>query len=186
GNESVADADITGSNITTAGGTEGATNSSVLTGATFTEANPGDHTPDFTAVITWGDGNTSSGFITYSGGTYTVAGSHTYVDEGTYPISIAISDDGGSPTSITGTATVSDATLNGSNVTTAGGTEGAANRSVLSGPTFAVANPGDHTADFTAVISWGDGSTSSGLISYSVGTYTVSGSHTYVDEGTYP
>ena len=39
----------------TVGGTQRITNSSVLSGATFTDANAGDHSADMTAVITWGD-----------------------------------------------------------------------------------------------------------------------------------
>src|SRR5207253_7591099 len=35
-------------------------------------------TSDFSAIINWGDGNTSIGTITESGSTYTVKGSHTY------------------------------------------------------------------------------------------------------------
>ena len=188
GTATVADAALTGSSVTTAGGTEGATNSSVLAGATFTDANPGNHTADFTATITWGDGGaTSAGVVSYSAGVYTVAGSHTYAEEGSYSISISVLDDGGSTATITGTATVADAALTGSSVTTAGGTEGATNSSVLVGATFTDANPGNHTADFTATITWGDGgATSTGVVSYSAGTYTVAGSHTYADEGSYP
>ena len=76
----------------------------VLSGATFTDANPGNHTSDFTATITWGDGDPSSpGTVTYdnSSGAYTVNGSHTYAAEGSYPISIAVVDVGGSTATIT-------------------------------------------------------------------------------------
>src|SRR6185295_16969694 len=139
----VGDADLTGSNTATAGGTEGATDSSVLAGATFTDANPGDHTEDFTATIHWGDGQDSAGAVSYSGGVYTVDGTHTYAEEGSYSITIDVADtlDGGtSTTTITGTATVGDADLTGSNTATAGGTEGATDSSVLAGATFTDAN----------------------------------------------
>src|SRR5207244_1950903 len=146
---------LTGSTSAAAAGTEGVTNSSVLSGATFTDAFAGDHTADFTATITWGDGSaTSTGTVTYSNGSYTVAGSHTYADEGTYGISIAVVDVGGSKATITGTAKVGDATLTGSTGAAAGGTEGATNSSVLSGATFTDAYAGDHTTDFTATITW--------------------------------
>src|SRR5262249_54031420 len=107
----VADAALTGSSSATAFGTENSTNSSVLSGATFTDANPGNHTGDFTATIHWGDLSTSTGVVSYSGGSYSVAGSHTYSEEGSYSISIDIVDDGGSTATITGTATVADAGL---------------------------------------------------------------------------
>src|SRR5205807_799348 len=161
--------------------------------------NPGNNTPDFTATITWGDlGPTSLGTVSYSGGTYTVAGSHTYAEEGSYSISINVLDDGGQTALITGTPTVGDAALTGSSTTTAGeanltgssattagGTEGATNSAVPPGRTSTDANPGDHTADFTATIDWGDTTSSGGTVSYSGGVYTVAGSHTYAEENTY-
>jgi len=50
-----------------------------LTNTTFTDANPGDHTADFTATIDWGDGTApTTGTVSYNSVTkvYTVAGSH--------------------------------------------------------------------------------------------------------------
>src|SRR5260370_30550508 len=85
---------------------------------------------------------TAVGSADHSGGTYTVAGSHTYAEENSYSISIAVADDGGQTTSITGSATVGDAALTGSSTATAGGTEGATLSSVLSGATFTEANIG--------------------------------------------
>jgi hypothetical protein len=46
--------------------------------------------------------------------------------------------------------------------------------------TFTSSIPGSLAGQFTAVIDWGDGSTSAGVIS-GTGTFTVSGSHTYAD-----
>ena len=81
-----------------------------LTGATFTDANPGDNSADFTATITWGDGHTSTGTVSYDSTTqtYSVDGSHTYAEEGSDRISISVVDDGGSTTTITGSATVAE------------------------------------------------------------------------------
>ena len=82
---------------------------SPFSGATFTDANPGSHAGDFTATITWGDcGPTSPGTVSYdsSSGNYSVAGWHTYAKGGTFAISIAVVDAGGSTTTITGCATV--------------------------------------------------------------------------------
>ena len=63
---SVADAIVTGSKAaTTTGGVEGVT-AAVLSGATFTDANPGNHTSDFTATIAWGDSTpTTAGTVSY-------------------------------------------------------------------------------------------------------------------------
>jgi choice-of-anchor C domain-containing protein len=51
--------------------------------------------------------------------------------------------------------------------------------------TFTDSNPGAPTSDFQATIQWGDGGTSSGSISVSGSTYTVSGTYTYAAHGTY-
>src|SRR5205807_6724829 len=47
------------------------------------------------------------------------------------------------------------------------------------------ANPSNPASDFGAVISWGDGASSAGVVTGNgSGTYVVTGSHTYADEGT--
>jgi hypothetical protein len=68
--------------------------------ATFTDANPGDHTADFSTAITWGDStpvDTSTGRVSYDSGTgiYTVTGTHDYAAGGTYFASVRITDVGG-------------------------------------------------------------------------------------------
>src|SRR6202011_3053875 len=133
---------------------EGASTGS-LTLATFTDANPGDNHANFTATIHWGDGASDSGVaVSYSNGTYSVAGSHTYADEhSAYAVTVGVADDGGSTLSGIGktTVTVTDAALTGSTTATAAGTEGATNSSVLAGATFTDAKPGDNSAEMTAV-----------------------------------
>src|SRR4029077_563725 len=91
----VADAALTataGSNISA---TEGSGTGSVIV-ATFTDANPGDHTTDFTATIDWGDTHSSAGTISYDSGTgvYTVTASHTYAEEGSFSVTVSIADVG--------------------------------------------------------------------------------------------
>jgi sugar lactone lactonase YvrE len=116
-NFSVLDAPLQGSTAATAGGAANVANSSALSNATFTDADPGDHHGDFTTVtINWGDtGPTSNGQVVYQGtsagtSTYTVTGSHTYAAARSYPISINVMDAGGNTATITGTATVAAAT----------------------------------------------------------------------------
>jgi hypothetical protein len=63
------------------------------------------------AVISWGDGSTSAGLITDSGGgTLTVSGSHTYAAPGRYPVTVQIRHILGLTTPMTtfGTAVVSN------------------------------------------------------------------------------
>lgn len=61
--------------------------------ATFTHGNNTEPASDFTATIQWGDGTSSTGTVTLSGGVYTVSGSHMYADEGAFTISVSIDDD---------------------------------------------------------------------------------------------
>jgi hypothetical protein len=168
--------------------TEGADISTVPL-ATFTDANPGDHTADFTATIHWNDGSPdSAGTVTFSGGTYTVTGSHSY-DEGSFTPTVDITDAGGSTLSGIGmtTFTVTDAALTNTSSTAAYmGTAGTPTGSLLVA-TFTDGNPGNNTADFTVTIHWGDSTTSTGTVSYdsTSGTYSVNGSHTYTSANTY-
>jgi len=70
--------------------------------ATFTDANPGATTADFTTgggstTIHWGDGTTSAAVVTQTGpGHFAVSGTHSYAVLGPHTITINIVDDGGS------------------------------------------------------------------------------------------
>jgi hypothetical protein len=167
---------------------------------TFTDANPNALPSQYATTIDWGDGSaTSAGVIAkQANGTFTVTGSHTYAEEspvGTpYAITVTIADIGGtSPTTgtDTGTATVSDAPLfsQGSPIT---GVEGTGlNPSPITVATFTDTDPNGKVTDYTAVINWGDGTaTSAGTIvqtgvSPNGSTFSVTGTHTYDEEGNY-
>jgi N-acetylneuraminic acid mutarotase len=73
--------------------TEGSLYGTVLT--KFTDGNTADTTANFTATISWGDGNSSSGTVSGSGGQFTVSGQHAYAEEGNYPLSVLIAADNG-------------------------------------------------------------------------------------------
>jgi hypothetical protein len=169
----VADAPLTVKGATIAG-TEGASAAGVV--ATFTD--PGT-AADFTATINWGDGSTSSGTVAAAAaGGFQVTASHTYVDEGTYPTTITVKDDGGSTATGTGSAKIADAAL----------TAGLVKAPCASSPCtatfgFTDANPGATVADFTATINWGDGSTSAGVVTPAAPGFVVTGSHTYAAAG---
>ena len=50
---------------------------------------------------------------------------------------------------------------------------------------FTDSNTADTTSGFRATITWGDGSSSAGVVSGANGSFTVSGGHTYADEGSF-
>ncbi len=77
--------------------------------ASFTDADPADAPGDYSAQVNWGDGASSPGTVSASGGGFTVAGSHTYASAGSYTISVTIKDAGGSSAQAQGTASVGTA-----------------------------------------------------------------------------
>ena len=131
--------------------------------ATFTASDAGP----FNATIDWGDGSTSDGSISANGNVYTVAGSHTYAEEGSDAVSVAIIDAADSTTAtITSTAALgeSDVLTPSAGQYTVTGTEGVS----VSGNVALFADSGYPTnaaADFTSTIDWGDGTTSAGTVS---------------------
>ena len=79
--------------------------------ATFTNADPYGGASSYTAVITWGDGSTSAGVVSGSGGTLTVSGSHTYAGAGGDPVGVQISHNLGYTTTATTSATATVTSL---------------------------------------------------------------------------
>ncbi len=156
--------------------------------ATFTDSNTGTSSSAFLAQIDWGDGSTSpSTGITGSAGSFSVAGSHTYAEEGTHTISIIVGDMtvGGAPNARgSGSATVAEGdVLSAPTLATIAALEGTAFSGTVA--TFTDSYTSNVASDFTATIGWGDGTTSSGTVIASSGIVSVSGIHTYADEGSY-
>ncbi len=78
--------------------------------ASFTDADPGGTVSDYAATIDWGDGTSSAGSVGTSGSGFSVSGSHTYQEDGNYPVIVHISDVGGFTTSVDSSAHVSEPT----------------------------------------------------------------------------
>ena len=119
---------------------------------------------DFTARITWGDGQTSSGTVTADStvsGQFDVVGSNVYAREGAYPVNVTISEDSGASATGTSNAIVADAPLS-IQATTINTTAGTEFKGVVA--TFSDADTGGTIADYSATITWDDGTTSSGAV----------------------
>ena len=145
-----------------------------------------------TVVVHWGDGsadttvNLGAGVLSFSG----VA--HQYTEEsagqpnGSYTITVVVSD----PSTGSGTATtsvaVSDAPLSDQTTATAlSAQEGASTGDQVVG-SFSDADPNAVPADYTATIYWGDGSSGpASSITQSGGIFSAHGAHNYDEEGTY-
>jgi hypothetical protein len=151
--------------------------------AAFADSNNGDKQSDFTVTIDWGDGTTTGGTLHGDNGAFTVTGTRTYADDGTYTVAVTLAYKNGTHSATANSTAIvaeSDATGTGVAFTATEGT-------VFTGTVATFADPGslDAASTFTALITWGDGSHSVGTVSGGNGSYTVSGSHLYVEEGSF-
>jgi cyclophilin family peptidyl-prolyl cis-trans isomerase len=154
-----------------------------------------------TASINWGDGSVTTGTFAKAGaGVFNVLGSHTYANGGAFPLTVTVNDVyaefdssnnavavGGARRIAATTAYVLDSAA--TPITIRGTSLSARKKPPFNGlvATFTdAANPTATSADYAALIDWGDGQLSAGTISGSptVG-FKVKGSHTYADSDVY-
>ncbi len=154
--------------------------------ATITDLTVSVTASNFTATINWGDNTaTSSGTITQTGnGAFSVTGSHTYAEEGTFTLTVTITDTGDNRASATTTVIVADAPL-----TAIGRSIDIKQNASFSGTvaSFTDADPNGTVTDYTATINWGDNTapTAGVVTANSNGGFNVSGTHTYASAGTF-
>src|SRR5207244_2504227 len=81
--------------------------------ASFTAVNANAQASDFTAAITWGDGQVTTGTITRTGnGHFVVTGDHVYAEAGNDPINVVIQEGATNATiTVQSTANVADVPL---------------------------------------------------------------------------
>ena len=171
--------------------------SATLTVATFTVSDTSLTTGDVTATINWGDGTSSIGTITGSGGVFTVEGTHLYTSysldqpNGVDTISVTLSGpnevtlDSSGDESITATKLVTvepPQLIAFADDVLATPSVAFTNTDVA---TFADPDVSDSSAEFSATIYWGDGTSSIGTITGSSGLFQVLGSHSYTTSGTF-
>jgi uncharacterized repeat protein (TIGR01451 family) len=183
GTATVAEADTLTASSAPISTVEGSAVSGVI--ATFTDPNITNVAPDFTATITWGDGSTSSGVVAGGAGTFNVSGNHTFADELTGSYSVTLTEDAPGTATSTATAalTVAEADSLSGGVAQMAPVEGAAFSGAVA--TFTDTSVNNVAGDFTASITWGDGSSSAGTVTLLGGSATVSGNHTYLEQGAY-
>ena len=154
----------------------------------FTDATAGT-SETFTAEIDWGDNSPiDTGNLTVTQGargtdtTGIVNGNHVYFDPGTYTVTVTVQDDDGDPVEA-----MFDVTVESTNVAptvSVGNVSGDEGEAVSVSATFN--DPGD-PGGHNATISWGDGTTSTGIVTFdpATGNGTVTGDHIYADDGSY-
>jgi hypothetical protein len=171
-----------------AGVSVGATEGQAFSGtvATFSDADPRGSFSDYAATVDWGDGTASTVGLTGGNaalGGFDVTGSHTYLEEGAYTITVSVSD---IDTALFNTTTATTGAVVGDASLTAAGRD-ANTTNPFNGlvATFTDANPNGSLSDFSATIDWGDNTSSTGTISQSSGAFVVGGAHTYANLGPY-
>ena len=168
--------------LTASGQTVSATEGQAFSGVVATGADYGAGT--LSATINWGDGASSVGSVTLNGsGSYSVSGSHTYSEEGaSLPLAVAVSASGGLSATATVGAAVADAALS-----TSAPVVVISHKTVGVASLFTDADPSGVVGDYTATVSWGDGSKSVAYIiknPYRVG-FIDAAAHVYALRGTY-
>ena len=152
--------------------------------ATFSD-NAGLPSSDYIATIDWGDGTTTTGVVSNTGPSFTVtsATAHTYADEGLYTETVTITRTTDNATiAPSGTVTVADTDNLTASGTTIHGDPNVALTNVTVA-TFTDDNTVSGPGEFVATIDWGDGTTTQGTVSGSAGAFSVTGSHTYTQNG---
>jgi uncharacterized repeat protein (TIGR01451 family) len=182
-NAVIVDAPLNATGGFTVMGTEAASTAS-QTVATFTDPGGAEALADYAATIDWGDSSASSGAISFAAGVFRVSGSHLYAEEGTYAIHVTIHHDSATNVVATSSANVADIPV----VATGGFAFSAVEGVAAAAQTVATftdpAGISSHST-YSANINWGDTTSSTGQITQSAGVFTVSGSHSYTEEGSY-
>jgi RHS repeat-associated protein len=150
--------------------------------------NPGAGTQEaFEATIDWGDGVVELiAPIVVQGAPGTastgiIPATHLYSTHGFYEAKVTVHDDDGAttPTSATFQITVINAPPKIATIRDLSGAEGEA--LVLSADFDDPSDPGPHRA----IVGWGDGTFSSGQVTFAHGTGTITASHVYADNDIY-
>lgn len=161
--------------------------SALQTVATFTDPAGAGSLASYSAIIDWGDGNTSAGTLSLNStsGVFTVQGAHTYAEEAVDPINVTIHRSGAPDAAVASTATVSDPAAVVADGLTLSAVAGAST-GMQTIATFTDPGGAESLDNYSASIFWGDGASSPGIVAFNVvlGTFAVQGNHSYAQAGT--
>jgi RHS repeat-associated protein len=131
----------------------------------------GNESESYSASIDWGDNSSGSGIISGNN----VNGSHTYLDPGTYNLTVIIIDEDGSASGTFGCqASVTEAPLSASAKTISVVENASFNGAVAS---FSDGGSQATGADLTATVAWPDGPVAGTITPNNQGGYDVTSSH---------
>ncbi|HLJ95789.1 MAG TPA: hypothetical protein VKU02_21615, partial [Gemmataceae bacterium] len=143
--------------------------------------------------VNWGDNTAHTVYTVPSQGTLGNQ-PHNYGEEGTYVVTVTVTDNLNQMGAATFNVTVADPAVNASGINFSGVSNSTlTNQAVatFTDPGGAEPNASDPnggvTSHYSATIDWGDFSgATAGTITLSNGVFTVSGSHSYTGSGTFP
>jgi uncharacterized protein (TIGR03118 family) len=164
-------------NVINPGPIEGAAFTSVV--AKFTDSDGSTDPSSFAALINWGDGQVTKGTIaTDPAGGFDISGAHTFAQSGAFKVTALVGDTDGDSASTTTTNIVAQAQITATAVAIRGKRQ--KNLKNVTVATFTDADASLPASAFTALIHWGDGQTTSGMIvANGAGGFKVLGSHKY-------
>ncbi|MDR3632663.1 MAG: MBG domain-containing protein, partial [Isosphaeraceae bacterium] len=149
--------------------------------ATFSDAGTPRDPSEYSATISWGDGQVSAGTIRRDDGTLTVSGGNTFGAEGVYAARVVVLANGGGEGTASGLAVVTDAALTIEGIPVSAST-GEPFHGIVA--RFDVADDSDSDSDFSAAVDWGDGITTPAKVSQTgPRSFVVVGTHAYTAEG---
>jgi hypothetical protein len=146
---------------------------------------------EYAIQVNWGDGTTSPGEITFTDQLigidlqplrciYEAAGAHVYRTAATAPLSVSVCRGAECRSSAGGSASVGEAPIAGE-LEGFGARAGRAFSERIA--RFRDDNELAQASDYTAVIDWGDGTTSAGSVTGERGRFEVAGGHAYAAAG---
>ena len=145
--------------------------------ATLAQTDVTGNLSDINASIAWGDGQSSPGSVSLVNQSLLVQATHNYAAMGTYPLLVTVTGTAPSQISGQGTATVAE-----TKIMLTGGTITPSLGQPFNGTVASFIDPytGLTASSYSAVITWGDGHNTPGLIEPNgTGGYIVVGSNTY-------
>jgi hypothetical protein len=129
-----------------------------------------------TCTITWGDGASSTGSVSETGGSGTCNGSHTYTAAGNDTITFKVTDNAGA----VGTATVAIKVTPPPPLAVTPGANATVNEGATT--TFALGSFSGGTGPYTVTVTWGDGTSST----FTATPGAISAAHRYVNDQAAP
>ncbi len=158
---------------------------------TFTDENTLSPAANFTAEVTWGDGDktvlSGDDIRPLGAGAFAVLGDHRYKEAKQFSAVVKVLDVDGSTATVNTTATVG-AAIGGKYGVNISPTEGAEFKGEVAW--FQTADLTAQAADFEATVAWGDGATSMApdvqiVPRGDLGTFSVASNHVYATSGGY-